>query len=137
MNLLPPQNGNLSNLIIERTSTSPYINFNVSTGIFKIEGKSIQIYPGIFYSPFFSWILEYSYSSNSNINFKIQLEYVNGASSKLILSLLNFAIKIANEIGIECIIDWYYKKDDMFILELGENYMYCLKGPINLVERND
>jgi hypothetical protein len=137
MNLPTSPKDNLSDLIVEKTSSSPYIHFSASTGIFKIEGKSIQLYPGMFYSPAFAWILEYLYSLNNNINFKIQLEYVNGASSKVILSLLNFTIKMANEIGMKCIVDWYYKKDDEFILELGEQFKECLKGPVNLVQRND
>lgn len=123
----------IENLIIEKTITSPYVNFDASTGIFQIVGRSIDVDSSRFYSHLYYWICKYLDNPLNDITFKFKFEYINADSPKLILSLLNYAAYKAKEKGIKCSIYWYCYKDDISMLELGETLEGLLKIPFEIL----
>ncbi len=127
----------IKNLIIEKTSTSPYINFDASNGIFKIEGRSVNVNSNDFYKPLYYWVDEYISNSQNNINFQLQMELVNADSQKIIGMWLNYTIEKAYNKGIKCSIDWFYDKTDQAIFELGKEIKLCIKFDVtfNLIPR--
>ena len=131
------KNNDLSILIINGISYIPNLNFNALTGVLRLTGRSIREDTGIFYSVVLDWIDKYFTNSQNNIKFKFQLDYINGYSEMKILKLLRYTIKKANDKGIKCSIDWYYKKDNEDILELGEIYKELVDAPFNLIQQNE
>jgi len=122
----------MTNLVMERTSTLPQINFNAVSGVLRIEGRSIPEDPGAFYSVVEIWVAEYFKDPRNNTKFEFLLEYINSGSSKFLLSLLH-SIKKACDSGIKCSVDWYYEEDDETLFELGEHFKNSVKIPFNLL----
>ncbi len=123
----------MNNLIIEKTYSTPLIQFNTLNGEMKIEGRSIPENPALFYDPIISWLSDFFQNSKISINLDIKLDYINSGSTKSILSILK-AIKQHFDKGIECKINWYYEEDDESIRDLGKHYKSVIKLPINLSE---
>jgi len=123
----------MEELIIERTSKTPYVNFNGQTGELRIVGRSIPENPENFYLPIFEWIEKYYAENPSKTQINLQLEYINSGSSKFILELLQ---KLAenHKKQLPTQINWFYEEDDEALLELGKHYQSILEIPIKLIE---
>ena len=123
----------MKNLILEKSSSTPSIDFNFNTGILKMEGRSIPEDPGDFYDKIFNWVDNYYQNPKEITKVDLQLEYINSGSSKYILGFLKI-IEQKYSGGKDCIINWYYEEDDESVLELGEHFKSLLKVPFNLIE---
>jgi hypothetical protein len=123
----------MKDLIIEKTNSTPGVNFNSITGHLKIEGRSIPENPGDFYDRLVEWIEQYYKNPAEITRFDLNLEYVNSGSSKYLLGIFRLLKKKQDE-GHQCIINWYYEEDDEAIYSLGEHYKTSVKLPFNLIE---
>ncbi|MBN2611694.1 MAG: DUF1987 domain-containing protein [Bacteroidales bacterium] len=123
----------MKELVIERTSNTPAVNFNPDEGLLKIEGRSIPENPGEFFEKLIDWIKKYYDNPASYTRIKLNLEYVNSGSSKYLLGLFRL-IKKKHDEGKKSEINWYYEEDDEAILSLGEHYRTSVKMPFNLIE---
>ncbi|RLD44866.1 MAG: nuclear pore complex subunit [Bacteroidetes bacterium] len=111
----------MDNLIIEGTRQTPEINFDVESGILKLEGRSIPENTFEFFTPVLNWLDAYVNSSPDKIVAKINLEYFNTSSSKYILEILK-KLKVFKVEGTEVLVEWYYEEDDEEMMETGEDY---------------
>jgi hypothetical protein len=123
----------MNDLIIEKTYSTPFIQFNTQNGVMKIEGRSIPENPSLFYDPIIAWLNDFFQNSIIKIKLDIKLDYINSGSTKSILSILK-TIKQHFDKGIECQVNWYYEEDDESIRDLGKHYKSVIKLPINLSE---
>ena len=64
-------------LKLEGSFNLPSIDFNPSSGVLKILGRSIPENPVKFYEPLESWIIEFIKGNPKVIVFFIHLEYLN------------------------------------------------------------
>ncbi len=120
-------------LQIEKTATTPRIDFNPGDGILRIEGRSIPENPGEFFEKLIAWIEEYYDDPAERTILELNLEYVNSGSSKYLLGILRIAKKMYDD-GKNCVINWYYEEDDEAIFSLGDHYKKTIKVPFNLIE---
>lgn len=133
----------MENLYIESTETTPKIIFDLKNRKFELIGISrpedvIAFYDSINYkiNSYVNEVLEKETDFSSfNFNLKFDLTYMNSASSKYILHLLDHFKKIFNK-GSNITVDWYYDDVDDQILEDGEDLSDVIKIPFNLVARN-
>lgn len=124
----------MKDLVIEKTYSTPAVNFEVKTGMLRIEGRSIPENPSLFYDPLTSWINEYFQTEfNPSTKLDIKLDYINSGSSKSILAMLK-AIKSFCDVGKSCQVNWHFEEDDESIRDLGKHFKSVLKMPFNLVE---
>ncbi len=124
----------MKDLVIEKTYSTPAVNFEVKTGMLRIEGRSIPENPSVFYDPLTSWINEYFQTEvNSSTKLDIKLDYINSGSSKSILAMLK-SIKSFCDVGKACQVNWHFEEDDESIRDLGKHFKSVLKMPFNLVE---
>lgn len=123
----------MKDLIIEKTSNTPLVDFKKEKGYLKIEGRSIPENPGDFYETLIGWIKEYFIEPIKITKFEVNLEYVNSGSSKYLLGIFRY-LKEKYDDGINIQVNWYYEEDDEAILGLGEHYKASIKIPFNLVE---
>jgi hypothetical protein len=123
----------MKELIVEKTNSTPSVEFNPLTGHLKIEGRSIPENPGDFFERLLDWIEQYYKNPASVTRFDLNLEYVNSGSSKYLLGIFRMLKKKQDE-GYQCIINWYYEEDDEAIFSLGEHYKTSVRLPFNLIE---
>jgi hypothetical protein len=123
----------MNELSIEKTYSTPLISFDHTSGVFKIEGRSIPENPAAFYDPVNSWIDQYFTAPQPLTRLDIRLDYINSGSSKSIMYLMKL-MKDYHDKGNECQVNWYFEEDDESIRDLGKHYKSLIKLPFNLVE---
>ena len=111
----------MDNLIIEESKQTPKINFNASTGILEISGRSIPENTFEFFNPVLLWLDEYSQNAQDETTINVNLEYFNTSSSKYILEIFKRLKGLIND-GKEVLVKWYYEEDDEEMMETGEDY---------------
>ena len=133
----------MENLYIESTETTPKIIFDLKNRKFELKGISrpedvIAFYEAINYKTanYVNEVLEKENDFSSfNFNLKFDLIYMNSASSKYILQILDHFKKIFNK-GSKITVDWYYDDVDDQIYEDGEDLSDVIRIPFNLIPRN-
>lgn len=111
-------------LNLEGTEDTPNIILDKKNGIFEISGRSLPEKPAEFYRPVLEWIEVYAGEPNSSTEFVFKLEYLNTASSKLILDILSTLQNINN-----VKIIWYFHDDDEDMEEDGEDFAELVEIP--------
>ncbi len=123
----------MDTIVIEGTPKTPAVNFNASTGIIELKGRSIPENSIDFYKPLIEWIEKYGAAPQQKTVVNVQLEYFNTSSSKCILDVFKRLEAIAAN-GHDITINWHYEEDDEDMLEAGEDYQSIIKVPFKMVE---
>jgi hypothetical protein len=123
----------MDTIVIEGTPKTPSVNFNASTGIIELKGRSIPENSIEFYKPLIEWIEKYGTAPQAKTTVNVQLEYFNTSSSKCILDVFKRLETIANG-GHDVAINWHYEEDDEDMLEAGEDYQSIIKVPFKMIE---
>jgi len=124
----------MENISIEGSPKTPTVDFNSSTGVLVIKGRSIPENSIEFYKPLNDWIDDYSRIAQGNTEVNIQLEYFNTSSSKCILDVFKKLEAISSQPEKEIIINWHYEEDDEDMLEAGEDYDAIISIPFKMIE---
>ena len=119
-------------LRIESTEDTPEIILDDNAGEFGISGRSLPEEVISFYSPVLDWIERYSKDPLDKTVVKLKMDYINSASQRALLEVLNYFQRV-KETGNELEIEWYYIEDDDEMLEAGEEYMDILELPFNFI----
>ena len=77
----------METIIIEGTPKTPSVNFDSTSGILHLKGRSIPENSIEFYKPLVEWLDAYSGKPQPKTAVNIQLEYFNTSSSKCLLDL--------------------------------------------------
>lgn len=117
---------------IESTDTTPKVVFNIEKGVFHISGVSMPNDPIKFYEPILAWMDNYKNNPIIGAQFKLELEYFNTASSKIILNIM----KMIKDIGNDNKIIWIYDSSDEDIKEVGEDYRDMIGSDVLEVRPN-
>jgi len=104
----------MQNLYLDATSITPSVNFE-TTGNLSMKGRSFIYDVNLFYQPLIDWI---HLLNPTRVNFNIEIDYLNSASSKKILEILK-NIEANNNIT-EFNVYWHFETDDEDILEIGQ-----------------
>lgn len=123
---------NMNKLIVEETAQTPLINFDGTSGEMIIRGRSIPEDADQFWSPILSWFESFMLNSTDNITIQLDLEYFNISSSKRILFLL-YKLNELSEAGCNVKVVWFYKKSDIDMYEVGQDYAYMVKVPFEFI----
>ena len=114
------------------THKTPELNFDFSSGVFEISGRSIPENSIEFYRPLLKCLDEYIKDPKERTHLKIILEYFNTSSSKCLVEIFRRMEKLYKN-GQHLKIDWYYEKEDEDILESGQDFKEIMKLPIEMV----
>lgn len=123
----------MDNLIIEKTKSSPAINFNAATGKCEISGSSYPENASEFYNPIFDWLNKFFTEITGELYFTFKLDYLNSSSIKFISEIVDKIDKYGKA-GIKAEIEWHYKEEDEDILELGEEFKEEVTCKFTLIE---
>lgn len=105
-------------------------------GVIKIWGRSVPEDSQVFYEQLNLWIDEYIKEPEELTSVEIFLEYVNSASSKQILKLLQKLRSVTMKHK-KINVTWFYEEGDDDILEKGEYFSSFLKLKFNYIEISD
>ena len=126
----------MEKLQIEETAETPLVIFCAQTGEMEIKGRSIPEDADGFWLPILSWFESFMLNPSNSVTVRLDLEYFNISSSKRILFLLYKLNELAEE-GKEVKVEWHYKKSDIDMYEVGQDYAYMVKVPFEFVPYNE
>jgi hypothetical protein len=132
----------MENLFIESTEFSPKITFDTKNRKFELIGISrpedvIAFYESIIYKVenyVQKMLSEQSDFTVFKFHLKFDLSYMNSASSKYILQILDHFKQLFKQ-GADIIVEWYYDDIDDQIFEDGEDLSDVIKIPFKLIPR--
>lgn len=100
----------------------PTVNFNQSTGILALTGRSLPANPKEFYDPIIGWINDYLQNPHSKTTLHFELEYFNTGTSKQIWDMMK-SLKNLKETGkTELVVEWCFEEDDEDMEEAAEEF---------------
>jgi len=123
----------METLELQAKNNTPYINFDATTGIMVMKGRSTPENSVEYYEPITNWVLNYIQSPAANTIIKVQFEYFNTSSSKCILDVLKKFAEI-HKAGKSAKVEWYFEEDDEDMKEAGEDYGDIVKMPFEVIE---
>ncbi len=123
----------MESISIGGSAKTPTVNFNASTGVIELEGRSIPENSIDFYKPLVEWLDKYGQEPQAETSVNIRLEYFNTSSSKCILDVFKKLENIHKD-GNKVTINWYFEEDDEDMLEAGEDYQSIIKVPFKMIE---
>ncbi len=121
----------VESLRLEGTEDTPMIDFNTSTGIFKISGKALPENAHEFFKPIEDWVNEYVEDPLDSTVVEMQIDYFNSAATRYIFNLLMCFEEIV-ENGKEAKVVWFYKPNDDMIEAKGEEFESILEIPFEM-----
>lgn len=132
----------MENLHIEATEYSPKVIFDVKNQKFELTGISrpedvVAFFETIIYkteSYVDNVLNEQNNLQDFVFNLRFDLTYMNSASSKYILQILDHFKKLYVK-GAKIIVEWYYEDIDDQIFEDGEDLSDVIKIPFKLIAR--
>lgn len=119
-------------LQLEGSPKTPYVNFDASTGMLELKGRSIPENSIDFYKPLIDWIDKYGRAPQTRSALHVQLEYFNTSSSKCILDVFK-KLESIRAAGNEVTVLWHYEADDEDMLEAGEDYAGIINIPFKMI----
>ena len=123
----------MEHLVIAKTDDTPEIDFNPGTKELKISGRSLPEDVTTFYAPVLEWLDELEETAIGELKFIVNLEYLNTASSKLILDILMKLEDIHSEGSNSIEIIWNFDKRDTDMEEAAEEYSELVEVPFQII----
>lgn len=116
-------------VFLERTTETPSIVLDPSNGAVEIAGNCYPENAFEFFEPVRTWIEQYFSSVASNLNVRMNLNYINTSSSKFLRELM---VMLNEYYGQDKIIrvEWLYDEDDEDMEDLGKTFSLEFEMPI-------
>lgn len=118
-------------IFIESTSKTPSIKAD-SSGIIELSGISVPEDGIKFFLPLKNWIDGYATSPAPRTICKVNLDYFNTSSAKVLLTIFRLLEKIKKE-GNEVKVIWTYEENDSEIEEAGQDFANLIDIPFEFV----
>ncbi len=123
----------MENFFIEGATYIPRIDFNAKTGELSIEGESYHEYTMEFYQPVFEWLEKFLSEPGKEITMNFRMTYFNTSTSRRFLEMLTTLESYEEDKGGKVTINWYFEKDDVDMLDIGEEYADDVELTFNLI----
>ena len=123
----------MDNLLITKTKSTLGVDFSVQGGLLNIEGSSYPENTRDFFEPLIAWINKFMLEETAPLILNCKIDYLNSSSIKFLSDIFD---KLSNysKYGVEVTVNWYYKKNDEDILEMGEDLKEDTNLNFNLIE---
>lgn len=121
----------LDSLKMEATEDTPLIDFDASSGTFKVTGRALPENAHEFFKPVEDWVAEYAENPLENTVVEMRIDYFNSAATRYIFNLLMTFEDIV-EAGKNVNIVWYYNDGDDMIEAKGEEFESMLDVPFEM-----
>jgi aspartate/glutamate racemase len=124
----------MESLKIEKTKTTPSIEFDTKFHTLSIRGDVYPENTEKFFNPIFDWLNRYLSSLHHKCIVSFHLQYFNTASSGKISQLLELLEK-AYKKGKDISIHWYYEPDNDEMEEVAEEFREGITIPFQIIEK--
>ncbi len=121
-------------LLIEGKFNSPTIDFNPTTGLLKIVGRSIPENPVKFYQPLENWICDFIKSNPQDLILFVHLDYLNTHSTECLLILMKKLEAFHKSSNNNVKVSWNFDEDDEDMEALGEDLASIAQVPFEYKE---
>lgn len=112
----------MSNIVIEATERSPYINFDFDSNTYLFKGESYPEDINEFFGEIMDKLEEHLEAQDgAEIKFNFELLYFNSSSAKILMSLFDMLEETAGN-GNKVHITWTHDAEDDNMEELGEDF---------------
>ncbi len=122
----------MKKLFINKTKNTPGIIFDKQANNFEISGRSLPEEVTEFYSPVLEWLDKYVANPNNETVFKINLEYINSSSRRVLHEILTVLERIKGQ-GKNIVIEWYYLNEDVEMKDAGNDYAEIIDLPFSFI----
>ncbi|HJX70520.1 MAG TPA: SiaC family regulatory phosphoprotein [Bacteroidales bacterium] len=122
----------MNNYQIEGSTNSPAVVIDGNKGIVDISGSSDFKSAKYFYQNLSRWINAFNLGSNKTRVINIRLSVINRSSARWLKRTLKQIDKRYHDSG-RPVINWYYSRNNEFIMTVGERYRMILNLPFNII----
>ena len=129
----------MKKLIIEQTSYSPKVILDPEEKIYEISGESRPPDVREFYDQIINWMDDFSLQLvkandiNEPVAFTFNFGYFNSSSGKMILDICKVLARLQAR-GMNVSVNWHYEKEDVDMLEVGQEISRIVRFPFNYTE---
>lgn len=111
----------MENLLIEKTKSTPEINFNIASGLLQIKGESFPENVVKFYTPVIDWIKNYISTETKEIILEFEIVYFNSSTSKVFMTIFDLLDQeVGNGKNIK--VKWICNSENETAIECGEEF---------------
>jgi len=123
----------MKSLLIEKTKSTPEIQFDLESYKLRIEGQSYPENAFKFYEPVFAWLDNHLRQIEQEVVLEIyfHMPYINTSSSKCVMMLLD-KLENAYQEGQKIAVRWYYDVENETALECAEEFKEDLSIPFEI-----
>ncbi|MBP7237138.1 MAG: DUF1987 domain-containing protein [Petrotogaceae bacterium] len=124
----------MNDLIIEKTQSTPYINFSHEQKKLFISGESFPENAAKFYAPILEWIKQIINDSNTDsFTADFEIVYFNSSTSKVFMTIFD-TFENAVKKGMRITVNWRCDSENETAIECGEEFKEDLSTlPFNIV----
>lgn len=123
----------LGRFYIEGSDYIPEVDFDPEHGTLNISGESYHEYTLEFFEPIFEWLKKFTQDEGKKIELNFRMSYFNTSSSRRFLEIMNLLEDYHFNKNGNVVVNWYYEKTDLDMLESGEEYAEDVKLEFNLI----
>jgi hypothetical protein len=126
-------------LIIDQTENSPKVILDPEKKIYEISGESRPPDVREFYDRILTWMDDFSLelikteNKTEQVKFNFNFGYFNSSSGKLILDICKVLARLQSR-GINVSVNWHYERDDVDMMEVGQEISRIVKFPFEYTE---
>lgn len=111
----------MDNLVIEKTKSTPEINFNAASGVLQIKGESFPENVVKFYTPVIDWIKDYISAETKEITLEFEIIYFNSSTSKVFMTIFDLLDQEVGK-GKNIKVKWICDNENETAIECGEEF---------------
>lgn len=111
----------LENLTMEKSASTPSVDFNAETGLLVLNGESYPENSFDFFRPLLDWVQTFLTQTQGSVRLQIGLTYMNTSSIKSMMDLLDL-LEDAHAASREVTVTWYYDEENDRALEMAEEF---------------
>ena len=111
----------MESLIIEKTVSTPMVNFDAAAGVLEIKGESYPENISKFYTPVLDFLKAYLGSDVRGFVMIFDIPYFNSSSSKILLMILDMLDKGVQD-GKNIRVKWLCEQENEMAIECGEEF---------------
>lgn len=129
----------MNNLLLEKTKSTPAIQFDTISKVLKISGESFPENTAKFYSPVLEWLKVYieQLDADTEVTVEFDIIYFNSSTSKIFMTIFDM-LEDAVENGKRICVNWRCDEKNETAIECGEEFKEDLDVlPFNLIIKGD
>jgi len=120
-------------LITDPTEDEPGIILDKQKSILRFTGSSMPEDPGKVFHPVLDWISSYIESPNPFTSVEFKLDYFNSSTARFFVEILEKLEEIYEK-GFKVKIIWFHYKDDLVMMERGEDIEAVVDIPFEFMK---